>query len=538
MGYEGTMSNADSAGVPVQWLLAQRNLGLTLLTGDVAADRHLTWAHSIELADPSPWLRGGELVLTTGLRLPADPAGQQGYVESIARAGAAAIGFGVGLSHQLVPPAVITAATELELPVLEVPLPTPFIAVVRTVTERLAELQYDGFVRAARVQPRMARAALRRGLGGLLNELATALDGEAAMVDRDGRLLSGTLPTASTSAALEALQARFDSDRFSSAVCSSSDGVVSAQSVRVGRRVHGHLVVATPAPLTPADHFLVGHAASLIALEQEKPLRLRNEQARIKTLVLSLLLDGALAPSDAARRLSTIDFPAEADMAVLALDGTAPRTALAVVDEVMLDRGLPHIGLERGQSAVAVVPGTLPDMVHGLADEIVNRLGDTGTGLGHTVVTSADELAAGIDRAMGAARAARVRGLPIIDASALGGRLLTTDPASRPALSRVADALLRPLVEHDHRAGTDLVATLRAFLEHHGHVESTAAFLHIHRHTLRARMTRIQNTIDADLDSAYVRAELLLALTVGDETADQLHTADPSRAGVRRSPMG
>jgi hypothetical protein len=146
----------------VRWLVAQPALGLAVLAGSDDLDRAVTWAHSIELTDPAPWLRGGELLLATGLRLPADPDGQRRYVRSVAASVVAAIGFGVGLSHRSVPDALVAAAEQLGLPLLEVPLPTPFVAVVRAVTERLAELQYEGVVRASQVQPRMTRAAVRQ----------------------------------------------------------------------------------------------------------------------------------------------------------------------------------------------------------------------------------------------------------------------------------------------------------------------------------------------------------------------------------------
>ncbi|MFD9129798.1 PucR family transcriptional regulator ligand-binding domain-containing protein, partial [Kitasatospora sp. NPDC059571] len=153
-------------GVPVRWLVARRDLGLVVLAGAAGLDRRATWAHSIELADPGPWLAGGELLLTTGLRLPADPAGQRRYVDGLVAAGVAALGFGTGLTHDTVPPALVEAAEAAGLPLLRVPLPTPFVAVTRALMERLADLRYEDAVRAVRSQPRMTRAALRGGAAG------------------------------------------------------------------------------------------------------------------------------------------------------------------------------------------------------------------------------------------------------------------------------------------------------------------------------------------------------------------------------------
>ncbi|MFH8475928.1 PucR family transcriptional regulator ligand-binding domain-containing protein [Streptomyces sp. NPDC018000] len=137
-------------GVSLTWLTRRRELGLTVLAGRSALDREVVWAHSIELADPTPWLSGGELLLTTGLRLPGTPAGQRAYVARLAGAGVAAVAFGTGLSHAQVPAAVVAAAEEAGLPLLEVPLPTPFVAITKAVMERLAEQSYRDSCRRPR----------------------------------------------------------------------------------------------------------------------------------------------------------------------------------------------------------------------------------------------------------------------------------------------------------------------------------------------------------------------------------------------------
>ena len=80
--------------VTLAWLLTQSDLGLRLVT-DVATTTEFTWAHAIEVSDPAPWLSGGELVLTTGLRLGRSAGAQRGYAERLADAGISGIGFGV-----------------------------------------------------------------------------------------------------------------------------------------------------------------------------------------------------------------------------------------------------------------------------------------------------------------------------------------------------------------------------------------------------------------------------------------------------------
>jgi PucR family transcriptional regulator, purine catabolism regulatory protein len=82
--------------VDLHWLLGQKDLGLRLRTGS-SRDVGLDWAHSIDLLDPTPWLTGHGLVLTTGLRLPRSAREHRAYAGRLSDAGVAALGFGVGL---------------------------------------------------------------------------------------------------------------------------------------------------------------------------------------------------------------------------------------------------------------------------------------------------------------------------------------------------------------------------------------------------------------------------------------------------------
>ncbi|GAA3163609.1 hypothetical protein GCM10020255_047970 [Rhodococcus baikonurensis] len=103
--------------VPISWLLRQKHLSLALLTDRAAATHPVTFAQATELTDPTPWLSGGELVLTTGLALVgADATDYSEYIDRLAAAEVSALGFGTGLSHESVPADLIAAARGRGLP--------------------------------------------------------------------------------------------------------------------------------------------------------------------------------------------------------------------------------------------------------------------------------------------------------------------------------------------------------------------------------------------------------------------------------------
>src|SRR4051794_35365908 len=96
-------------------------LGLKVSAGGESASEHeIRWVHMTELLDPTPWLSGGELLLTTGIPLEnADK--QRKFVKRLVDAGVAGLGFGIGFDHDKIPKALLAEAKEHRFPVFEVP---------------------------------------------------------------------------------------------------------------------------------------------------------------------------------------------------------------------------------------------------------------------------------------------------------------------------------------------------------------------------------------------------------------------------------
>ncbi|MBW0106914.1 PucR family transcriptional regulator ligand-binding domain-containing protein, partial [Pseudonocardia sp. KRD-291] len=131
--------------ITLRKLLADRSLGLRSVCSSADLDREVGWVHSSELADPTPYLDGGELLLTTGLG--PDAAGPAGYVAGLARHGLVGLGFGTGLGHDAIPGEVLRACSEHRLALLEIPERTPFIAITKAVSASLAADSYAQVVR-------------------------------------------------------------------------------------------------------------------------------------------------------------------------------------------------------------------------------------------------------------------------------------------------------------------------------------------------------------------------------------------------------
>jgi PucR family transcriptional regulator, purine catabolism regulatory protein len=117
-------------------------LGLELVSGQESAHTHVRWVHSTELVDPTPWLKGGELLLTTGMQLDG-PKLQRELIERLAEHDIAGLGFGTGFAHKRLPAALVTAARKHEFPLFEVPYELPFIAITERAFGQLVNERYE-----------------------------------------------------------------------------------------------------------------------------------------------------------------------------------------------------------------------------------------------------------------------------------------------------------------------------------------------------------------------------------------------------------
>jgi len=105
-----------------------RDLDVRLVAGEAGLENAVRWVHISELEDPTPWLSGGELLLTTGMGL-LDPDTQRTYIRRLASHGLSGLGLGTGFAHDTVPVGLTETAAELGFPLVEVPYDVPFIAV-------------------------------------------------------------------------------------------------------------------------------------------------------------------------------------------------------------------------------------------------------------------------------------------------------------------------------------------------------------------------------------------------------------------------
>ncbi|MEU3226017.1 PucR family transcriptional regulator [Streptomyces sp. NPDC006976] len=517
-------------------LLAREELGLRLIAGPGEAE--VLWVHASEMADPYPYLLGGELLLTAGVLL-TDP---DAYVARLVEAGAAALGFGVRPVHETVPPGLVAACDRHGMPLVEVDPGTPFTAVARAVWGLMAAARERELRRVTRAQQALAAAAARPDpVPEVLRRLAGRLDGRAALVTADGDELhaAGPRPAPGVTDALGRL-ARLVAREGPGAPASAADTVdgVHLLAYPLGGAEQPALTLATR-HRRPGDHTVAGIAAVLLALLTAPH---RGAPATARTTALTRLLLGA-TPDEVSPLLGeapwtvvhahrtdgtpTDHFTAEALGAALgsglvdggggAVAGGGGRPAGAgggAGDDrgagSRSEAGEPGsasdagggVGAARGRETGA---GARPALVRVLLPGGRTAAPQPGWTLGASAPRPAADLAEADTGAARALRHAEATRAPLHTETPVTGLAALLPPGPAAAHAR---ALLAPLTP-------PLAETLRCWLSLHGSWDRTAVALSVHRNTVRQRIARCGELLGVDLDAMDVRTELWLALRQG-----------------------
>ena len=518
-------------------LVADPALRLEVAAGRGGLDREVTAAAVSELAEPGPWLQGGELLLTIGLLLHR----YDDYVAHLDAAGVPALGLGLGagLRHQVVPEALAAACEAVGMPLLAVPDGMPFIAVTKAVFALRARGERRHLEWALATQRALTAAAVTPGgLGGILTAHGRATGCDAVVVDLLGRPLAGG--PARLVDELAELTAQVRAQGLLGAGVD-IDGERRREVHPLGsRRLRAVLLLDGPTA-APAANQVTSALVSLLSLELERHHGLGAAERRGRAQLLAHFARGTVDDDVAARRLAAVGLPErELRAAVIAADqvtdpaagGGAPARGA----DRAADRGAGHAAerpVDRGAAAGAEAAGLAADLSAALPDALVRIVGEVvelavpadvdldaalavlaaGRPAGIGIAARPGGLAVSLRQARSALPESRVRGRPVHAADLAGVRtLLAVVPPER--LRTYADAVLGHL-DADPRAA-ELLRALAAFCEHNGHWERTAEALGVHRHTVRNRIEAVEQRTGRRLAAAQDRHELWLAIRVRD----------------------
>jgi purine catabolism regulator len=457
-------------------------LSLTVAAGMDGLGNEVRWLHVSELADPTPWLEGGELLITTGLGVGGAGRTQRDYVRRLAGHGLAGLAFGTGFGFPDAPPALVAEADRLGFPVLTVPYEVPFIALTKAVATHLANEELERVTRALAVHERLAQTVLEgRGVQTLLAVLGDHVGCSLALVDESGRVV-GERHGGRRLAFDEALELPVV-----------ADGEIAV--LRAAKANGG---------FTEEDRLVLHHGQTALALELSRRRAVSAAELRLAGDLLDDLEHDRLDEREVGRRMAAFGLePTRTYAALLAVgpEGDSPEATRIAVARELDAREARYLSAARRDRAAFLLVADDEDEALAVAAVVAQaapglRLGVGRPSAGRALGRSLLEARAALDAA--AAPVASYRDLGSLE-------LLLGLPSA--SLEAFTDRVLGPV------AGSPaLVESLAALLDAGCRWSEAAARLGIHRHTLRYRMERLRRETGRHPDNPAQRMELWLAV--------------------------
>jgi purine catabolism regulator len=333
------------------------------------------------------------------------------------------------------------------------------------------------------------------------------------------------LPPRAVWAEIQALRPEGNELSFSLSL-SDEEGSRTLLPVLVGGGPAGFLVLHRGTRPEPFHQVVVHHLATAVALELAKAQAVARTERRLVGDFLDALLAGELSASEVRRRLRFLGLGASPAIAVLVArrDGPEGSEAASVealrllVQDRLSRRPAPYVLSIQDASVVALFQAADPAEARAAAETVAEAVQARGLG-GRFGLGMPEADPRGLRRAYQEARfalEAAPAGPRVATVADLGSHRLLLARQEDAALEAISRGLLDPLADYDRRHHGELVASLRAFLEHNGNWEAAARALAVHRHTLRYRIRRVAELTGRDLDRAGDRVEFWLALQAAD----------------------
>ena len=494
--------------VAVRQLLAAADLGLELVAGARGVGRTdpIRWAHISEIPDPTPWLEGGELLLTTGLGVKDDADLQRRLIAGLDGVGCPAVGFGVGIWLDAVPPAMLAEADRRGLPLFTVPYEVPFIAVTRYVSRRVFEAHDVGLRRALDLHRRMlAAVSSGGGVAEVVAVTARAIGGiDVTLFDAFGHVLARHGDTGSTvdPGRLWAVLPPRPRARVRFVL---GDRIVTAAPVRAADEIEAVLAIVSRAEPDDSQMLLLEQAVSAVAVALSRGVSARAQRRATVGAMLDDAGTGRAGTNQLADRLAGLGLDATAPYHVLAVAGP-PGTSPASVCRVVEDAA--------GDDRVAAAPSD--DLVHVVVQPADAQVGRAAIAVARARMFGALRVGRSNvqDDVGGLATAQREATAAVahagdgteVDIAMLGVSGFLVGTGQPEVADAFVERMLGPLLDREDGSSA-LLAALRAYLAHGCRPGPAATQLRIHRHTLAYRLDRITTLTGRDpRDGAHLVA--------------------------------
>lgn len=474
----------------------------------------------IDVPDAHRWIRGGEMLISSGYLFSKNPLELLPLVEGCARSGAAALGIKVGRFLGRLPHEVLSLADSLDFPLLDVPSRINHVDIINPILSALVNRQYEILKKSSTVRDHFLE---RIAEGGQVQEILDGFESftgcPVAFADhvRGRRCFSAGMPAH--------VREQWE------------DGGEEPLVV-AGRAVGSLSFLPGREPLSPLEQAVLAHAKTAIMILAQHNLALLAAESRHRDEFLQeLLFRRGVQTPELLARARLVGWRHEGPLLVALLSGGRasgdkaerwPGRTIPVCRPFFsgfVEAALPGaLWTDMGSLWALLIPLTAPEESERivLAVEMIRARVEERTGcrqsaaLGSVKRTLAEA---------GESYAEARETLDILERTHREGRCARWDELG---LERVLAGLrgaeegkrfvrkrLGPLLDAETRypgRSAELLTTLEALCRNNWNGRNTARDLSVHYNTLKYRMESLRTLLDLDLTDSRNRLELHLAL--------------------------
>lgn len=528
--------------------------GAKLVSGDEGKSNIVKYVDVIEAPDVENWVKEGEMLLTTSFAIKNDIKAQENLIIKLANVKAAALCIKPGRFIDRIPEKVITIAEKLNFPIIELPLEVPYVNIINQILSHILSKKVSALETVNKIHNSLTDIVLQgEGIQSICSKLCELTGYPVAIFSSNNRMIAFSDKQEKIYYLVSESRLIKEFERCNSTE-SSSTKILEIQGKRfvitpiiVEKKIYGFLVMFGYSSLAGELNIkALEQGAIVVALEFLKEKNIQEiKKTMMKDLVNDLLEGNGSNPDVLKERGRYFDWNLKEGRQVIIVDVEKFNTYyrekgqnvknIQEFKNLFLDtvkitiRKVDSKAIVTDKNDRAVVLISIPTgykkslnslylytkkIASNIQQEVTLNLNGMKINLGiGRYYESIENLPKSYKEALEALNLGKkiVGSGKVIHFNDLGIYKLLLDVSDENQLKDFALNHLQPLIKQDEQHGTELMATLEAYLRNDKKIYKTAKELFVHRNTVRYRIKKISGILGIDMGDGEILFNIYFA---------------------------